>query len=64
MAREIDADRGAVQLQPLAWPAHTVVILCLQGALAFLGKMRLEHVRDAISFDRVRIYERTIFFEW
>jgi membrane protease YdiL (CAAX protease family) len=48
----------------IASPAHTVAILCLQGALAILSKMRLDHVRDAVTFDRVRIYERTIFFEW
>lgn len=52
------------QFQPIASPAHTVVILCLQGALAFLGKIRLDHLREAANFDRVRIYERTIFFEW
>ena len=41
-----------------------MLILFLQGLSAYFGKIRVDHLRDAVNFDRVRMYERTIFFEW
>jgi uncharacterized protein len=61
---QTDGNNSGGQFQLIASPVHTVAILCLQAALAILGKMRLDHVHDAANFDRVLIYERTIFFEW
>jgi membrane protease YdiL (CAAX protease family) len=52
------------QFRRVASPIHTVLILCLQGGLAYLGKTRIDPLRTAAHVDRVRIYERTIFFEW
>jgi len=50
--------------RPIASPAHTLLILSLQGVVAYLGKMRVEQLREAVSVDHVRLYERTILSEW
>jgi uncharacterized protein len=43
---------------------HTAVILVVQGLLAYRGMIRADQMRAMINPDRVRIYERTILFEW
>ena len=58
------ANESAGEFQSVASPIHTVLILFFEGLSAYFGKIRVDHLRDAVNFDRVRMYERTIFFEW
>lgn len=48
----------------VAAPWHTVFILALIAALAHWGKLRADQTRAVLNPDRVKIYERTILFEW
>jgi len=48
----------------VAAPWHTVFILALIAALAYWGKLGADQTRAVLNPDRVKIYERTILFEW
>jgi membrane protease YdiL (CAAX protease family) len=50
--------------RPVAAAWHTVVILAAIAAAAIRGSLSAEHMRSLGNADRVKIYERTIFFEW
>jgi membrane protease YdiL (CAAX protease family) len=43
---------------------HLVFVLGLIAALAYWGKLRSDHARLLLNPDRVKMYERTILFEW
>jgi uncharacterized protein len=57
------APTGADRFRAIAAPLHTVLILVVQGILSYRGKIHTDQVRAALNLDRIRIYERTIFFE-
>jgi membrane protease YdiL (CAAX protease family) len=52
------------EFQPIASPIHTLLILSLQGVLAYLGKIRADHLREAASINHVHLYVRTMVSEW
>ena len=64
MSTEASTRIPGEHFRPIAAPVHTVLVLSLQGLLAYLGKMRLDHLRGSITLDHVRVYERTIVSEW
>jgi membrane protease YdiL (CAAX protease family) len=41
-----------------------LLVLAVQGFLAFRGMMHANQMRAMVNPDRIGIYERTIFFEW
>lgn len=50
--------------RPIASPWHMLLVLAVQGFLAFRGMMHANQMRAMVNPDRIGIYERTIFFEW
>jgi uncharacterized protein len=52
------------QYRRIAAPLHTVLVLAVQFVLAYVGKIHTDQARAAVNLDRIRIYERTILFEW
>ncbi len=52
------------QFELIASPFHTLLILILQGVLAYLAKIRVDHLRGISNVNHVRLYERTIVSEW
>jgi CAAX protease family protein len=50
--------------KPIASWAHTLIVLAVLGTYAYFGKLRADHLRTAENVDRVRMYLRTMGFEW
>ena len=48
----------------IAHPIHTVAVLIAIGVTALRGAMRADQMRSAVNLDRIRLYERTMLFEW
>lgn len=46
----------------IASPWHMLLVLCVQAYLSYRGSSRATHM--LASPDRIRLYERTILFEW
>ena len=47
-----------------AGPLHTICVLAILGAWAFLGRIVAEQMRAAVNPHRLRFYLLTLFFEW
>ena len=47
-----------------AGPLHTICVLAILGAWAFLGRMIADHMKAAVNPHRLRFYLLTLFFEW
>jgi len=60
VASEAIVDAG----KPIASWVHTLIVLAVLGTYAYFGKLRADHLRTAESVDRVRMYLRTMAFEW
>lgn len=54
------ADSG----KPVASWVHTLILLAVLGTYAYFGKLRADHLRTAENVDRIRMYLRTMLFEW
>jgi len=52
------------RLPRVASPLHTVVLLAVQGILVFRAATHAQHMRTAVDFNRVQMYERTMLTEW
>ena len=52
------------RFKPVASPVHTFVVLAVLGVWAYFGVFRAEHLRAAENVDRIRLYLRTVTFEW
>ena len=50
--------------RPAAGPLHTICVLAILGAWAFLGRIIADHMREAMNPHRLRFYLFTLFFEW
>jgi len=59
-----EARPGTEESRPIAALWHTVLVLLIQGLLAYRGILGAQHMREGMSPDRVRLYERTMFSEW
>src|SRR6266481_6091028 len=47
-----------------AGPLHTIFLLAILGAWAFLGRIIADHMRAAVNPHRLRFYALTLLFEW
>src|SRR5882762_517261 len=47
-----------------AGPLHTIFLLAILGAWAFLGRIIADQMRAAVNPHRLRFYALTLFFEW
>ena len=50
--------------RPAAGPLHTICVLAILGAWAFLGRIIADQMRAAVNPHRLRFYLLTLFFEW
>lgn len=50
--------------KPIAGWIHTLVVLAVLGTYAYFGRLRADHLRTAENVDRIRLYLRTMAFEW
>ena len=50
--------------KPVASWVHTLIVLAVLGIWVYFGKLRADHLRTAENVDRIRMYLRTICFEW
>jgi len=48
----------------IAAPLHTVMVLGAMAAYSLSGRLRASGMQPDASFSRVRMYERTLLFEW
>jgi uncharacterized protein len=64
MATAVLAQPTLDQFRRIAAPLHTILILAIEAVIAYWGKIHSDQWRAVANLDRVRIYERTIFFEW
>jgi uncharacterized protein len=48
----------------IAHPFHTILVLAAQAGLAYRTMIRVNHMPDAVSVDRVQMYGRTLLSEW
>jgi membrane protease YdiL (CAAX protease family) len=59
------AVRPAPRFHPLiASPWHTLLVLAVQGFVSYRGIARATQLQTLANPDRIRLYERTMFFEW
>src|SRR6202162_2568154 len=47
-----------------AGPLHTIFLLAILGAWAFLGRIIVDQMGAAVNPHRLRFYALTLFFEW
>ena len=52
------------RLRLIASPWHTAIVLGVQIALTVRGYLRSHQMSEAITVNRISLYERTIFFQW
>jgi membrane protease YdiL (CAAX protease family) len=48
----------------VAGPLHTILLLAILGAWAFLGRIIADQMRATVNPHRLRFYVLTLFFEW
>lgn len=58
------AQSASDRYSPAAGPIHTIFMLAILGAWAFLGTIMADHMRAAVHPHRIRSYVLTLFFEW
>src|SRR3954469_21240703 len=64
MATPVLARPSSEDRQLVASPWHTLILLLVQFGLAIRGAMQARQFQRMANPDRMRIYERTILFEW
>jgi len=52
------------RLRLIASPWHTAIVLGVQIALTVRGYLRSHQMSEAITVNRISLYERTILFQW
>jgi membrane protease YdiL (CAAX protease family) len=55
---------ASVHYPQAAGPIHTILVLAILGAWAFLGRIIADQLRVAVNPHRLRFYVITLFFEW
>ena len=64
-ATPVVAVRQAPRSHPLiSSPWHTLLVLAVQGFVSYRGIVHATQPQTLANPDRIRLYERTIFFEW
>jgi len=58
------APSGSERFRGIASPLHTVLVLAASGAWALRGILNSEQMRTAVNPNRIRMYGRTMLFEW
>lgn len=48
----------------IASPFHLILVLAMEGVLAWRGAISSQQMRAVVNPDRVHLYARTLFFEW
>jgi membrane protease YdiL (CAAX protease family) len=48
----------------IASPLHLILVLAMEGVLAWRGAISSEQMRAVVNPDRIHLYTRTFFFEW
>jgi uncharacterized protein len=64
METEARAETSAAAFQPVASLWHTAVVLAVIVVLVFRGWLQAKHMRMMANPDHIRLYNRTILFEW
>jgi membrane protease YdiL (CAAX protease family) len=64
METETRAETSSAAFQPVASLWHTAVVLAVIMVLAIRGWLQAENMRTVAIPDRIRLYSRTILFEW
>jgi membrane protease YdiL (CAAX protease family) len=64
METSAPAPSASDRYRQAAGPLHTICVLAILGAWAFLGRMIADHMRAAVNPHRLRFYIITLFFEW
>jgi uncharacterized protein len=64
METSAPAPSASDRYRQAAGPLHTICVLAILGAWAFLGRMIADHMRAAVNPHRLRFYLLTLFFEW
>ena len=58
------ASSASDRYRQAAGPLHTIFLLAILGAWAFLGRVIADQMRAAVNPHRLRFYVLTLFFEW
>jgi uncharacterized protein len=64
METDARAEAPSDAFHPVASPWHTAVVLAVIVVLVFRGWFQAEHMRMMANPDHIRLYNRTILFEW
>jgi CAAX protease family protein len=64
METSAPAPSASDRYRQAAGPLHTIFLLAILGAWAFLGRIIADQMRAAVNPHRLRFYVLTLFFEW
>ncbi len=64
MATAVLAQPAPRQLNRIAAPLHTVIVLAVEAVLAYSAQLRTAQMHAVDHAGRLRLYERTILVEW
>jgi membrane protease YdiL (CAAX protease family) len=64
METDARAETPSDAFRPVASAWHSAVVLAVIVALVFRGRIQAEHMRMMANADHIRLYKRTILFEW
>jgi membrane protease YdiL (CAAX protease family) len=64
METDARAETPSDAFHPVASPWHTAVVLAVIVVLVFRGWFQAEHMRTMANPNHIRLYNRTILFEW
>jgi uncharacterized protein len=64
METDARAETSSAAFQPVAAPWHTAVVLAVIVVLVLRGWFQAEHMRTMANPNHIRLYNRTILFEW
>jgi uncharacterized protein len=64
METDARAETPSDAFHPVASPWHTAVVLAVIVVLVFRGWFQAERIRMTANPDHIRLYNRTILFEW
>lgn len=64
METEVEAAPQSDNIDAVAPPWHTLLVLGAVGVIALRGRLEADHVRAALNPGRIAIYERTLLLEW
>lgn len=64
METSAPAPSASDRYRQVAGPLHTIFLLAILGAWAFVGRIIADQMRAAVHPHRLRFYVLTLFFEW